>query len=107
MLKAARIGERAEIGTGLIEPANRELVRDFGKALGEALIGAVLDVEPARRGTHLPAIAEFRPRTSLCRNLDIRIRKDQHRRVPAELHRRLLDAVRAQMKQLLSACCRA
>src|SRR5258708_31262252 len=99
MLKAARIGERAEIGTGLIESADRELVRDFGKALGEALIGAVLDVEPARRGTYLSAIAKHRLRTSLCRNLDIPIRKDQHPRGPAKPHLRPPHAFLTQMKQ--------
>src|SRR5258708_4900215 len=37
MLKAARIGERAEIGTGLIEPADRELVSDPLRTIGDRI----------------------------------------------------------------------
>ena len=102
MFQTPRIGERAEVRAGLIEPPDGELVCHFSEALCERLIRAALHIEPAGRRADLAAVAELGSRTRLCGGFDIRVLENKHRSVAPELHGRLFYAVGAQMKQLLS-----
>jgi hypothetical protein len=90
---AIRLVER--ISDGQCGRARRE-------PFGEPRVDGAVHVEPRRRHAHLPGVAILGRDAGVEHLPDVHVLAHDHRRVPAQLHRRALHAVRRELHELFA-----